>query len=164
MRYILCHILYTLIFLLVIFTPNEFIALAFDGSGATTGDISVPFILALGLGISATFSKSKTKDDSLGIIGIASIGPIVAVLIYGLIIKATHGSLPPEQPYDMATSHSLGDIIFGNITDVALAVMPIILISIPFLLFMIKLRKKPLPHSCWVSSPFTSDCRYSCRH
>ena len=54
-------VLYSLVFLLVIFSPNEFIALAFDGSGATTGDVSVPFILALGLGISATFSKSKTN-------------------------------------------------------------------------------------------------------
>lgn len=60
-------ILYALVFVLVIFSPKEFIALAFDGSGATTGDVSVPFILALGLGISATFSKSKTNDDSLGI-------------------------------------------------------------------------------------------------
>ncbi|MBO5305570.1 MAG: DUF1538 domain-containing protein, partial [Clostridia bacterium] len=64
-------VLYTLVFILVIFSPNEFVALSFDGSGATTGDVSVPFILALGLGISATFSKSKTNDDSLGIIGIA---------------------------------------------------------------------------------------------
>ena len=42
-------ILYALVFALVIFSPNEFIALAFDGSGATTGDVSVPFILAHGL-------------------------------------------------------------------------------------------------------------------
>lgn len=135
-------ILYSLVFLLVVFAPNEFIALAFDGSGATTGDVSVPFILALGLGISATFSKSKTNDDSLGIIGIASAGPIVAVLAYGIIIKATRGELPPENAYDMSTSRGLGDIILGNITDVALAVLPIILISIPFLLFLLKLPKK----------------------
>ena len=135
-------ILYTLVFLLVIFAPNEFIALAFDGSGATTGDVSVPFILALGLGISATFSKSKTNDDSLGIIGIASAGPIVAVLAYGIIIKVTRGDLPPENAYDMSTSRGLGDIILGNITDVALAVLPIVLISIPFLLLLLKLPKR----------------------
>ncbi|MBQ8407351.1 MAG: DUF1538 domain-containing protein [Clostridia bacterium] len=135
-------ILYALVFLLVIFSPDEFIALAFDGSGATTGDVSVPFILALGLGISATFSKNKTNDDSLGIIGIASVGPIVAVLIYGIIIKAVNGNLPPENYYDMSTERGLGDIILGNITDVALAVLPIILISIPFLLLLLKLPKK----------------------
>lgn len=136
-------VLYSVIFLLVIFAPNEFIALAFDGSGATTGDVSVPFILALGLGISATFSKSKTNDDSLGIIGIASVGPIIAVLIYGIIIKSVNGgTLPPENPYDMSTTKGLGDIIFGNVFDVALAVLPIVLISVPFLLFLLKIPKR----------------------
>ena len=50
---------YAVIFLLVFFTPAEFIGVAFDGSGATTGDISVPFMLALGIGISSTMSKYK---------------------------------------------------------------------------------------------------------
>lgn len=135
-------VLYAITFILVIFAPSEFIALAFDGSGATTGDVSVPFILALGLGISATASKTKTNEDSLGIIGIASAGPIVAVLLYGIIIKAVNGELPLESAYDMSGVRSVGDIILGNITDVALAVLPIILISIPFLLFLIKLPKK----------------------
>lgn len=136
-------VLYILVFLLVIFSPSEFIALAFDGSGATTGDVSVPFILALGLGISATFSKSKTNDDSLGIIGISSVGPIVAVLIYGIIVKATNGgTLPPENAYDMTTEKGLGGILLGNLGDVALAVLPIILISVPFLLLLLKLPKR----------------------
>ena len=64
-------ILYLLVFVVVIFVPEEFVALAFDGSGATTGDISVPFMLALGIGISATMSKRKTNEDTFGIIGIA---------------------------------------------------------------------------------------------
>lgn len=136
-------ILYIMVFILVIFAPPEFISLAFDGSGATTGDVSVPFILALGLGISVTFSKSKTNDDSLGIIGISSVGPIVAVLVYGIIVKATSGgALPPENSYDMTTEKGLGAILLGNLGDVALAVLPIILISVPFLLFAIKLHKK----------------------
>ena len=136
-------ILYILVFVLVIFSPTEFVALAFDGSGATTGDVSVPFILALGLGISATFSKSKTNDDSLGIIGIASVGPIISVLAYGIIIKiATGGKLPAEQIYDMSSQTGLGSIVLGNVSGVALAVLPIILISVPFLLFMLRLPAK----------------------
>lgn len=135
-------ILYIVVFILVIFLPNEFIALAFDGSGATTGDVSVPFILVLGMGISSTFSKSKTNDDSLGIIGISSAGPIIAVLLYGIIIKAIGGALPPENVYDMTTEKSLGAILLGNLLDVALAVLPIVLISVPFLIFLIKLPKR----------------------
>lgn len=136
-------VLYLAVFLLVAFAPEEFLALAFDGSGATTGDVSVPFILALGLGISATFSKSKTNDDSLGIIGISSVGPIVAVLLYGILVKAINGgTLPPEEPYSMQTEQTLGGILAGNLGNVALAVLPIILISIPFLLFLLKLPRK----------------------
>jgi hypothetical protein len=136
-------VLYVLVFLLVVFAPQEFVALAFDGSGATTGDVSVPFILALGLGISATFSKSKTNDDSLGIIGISSAAPIIAVLLYGMLLKMTNGgTLPPENAYDMTTEKDFLGILSGNLGDVALAVLPIVLISIPFLLFLLKLPKR----------------------
>lgn len=136
-------ILYSLLFILVIFSPSEFIAIAFDGSGATTGDVSVPFILALGLGISATFSKNKTNEESLGIIGIASIGPIAAVLIYGLIVKILYnGILPSENVFDLSTELSFGKIILGNMGNVLLAVIPIIIISIPFLLILLRLPKR----------------------
>ncbi len=136
-------VLYIATFALVIFSPEEFIALAFDGSGATTGDVSVPFILALGIGISATFSKNKTNDDSLGIIGIASVGPIIAVLLYGIILKiAGGGTLPPANDYVAGSDGNLATILTGNLKDVALAVLPIVLISIPFQFFAFKLPKK----------------------
>ncbi len=136
-------VLYILTFALVIFAPEEFIALAFDGSGATTGDVSVPFILALGIGISATFSKNKTNDDSLGIIGISSVGPIVAVLIYGIILKAANGGvIPPANEYVTDGVKTIGQIISGNLLDVALAVLPIVAISIPFQIFIFKLPIK----------------------
>ncbi len=136
-------ILYIAVFALVIFSPEEFIPLAFDGSGATTGDVSVPFILALGIGISATFSKSKTNDDSLGIIGIASAGPIVSVLLYGIILKiAGGGTLPPASDYVTGVGGDLGAILIGNLKDVALAVLPIVLISIPFQIFAFKLPRR----------------------
>ncbi len=136
-------VLYVIVFALVIFSPEEFIPLAFDGSGATTGDVSVPFILALGIGISTTFSKNKTNDDSLGIIGIASVGPIISVLLYGMILKIVGGgSLPPANDYVAGGSGSLGAVLLGNLRDVALAVLPIVLISIPFQFFAFKLPKR----------------------
>ncbi len=136
-------ILYIATFILVFFAPEEFVALAFDGSGATTGDVSVPFILALGIGISTTFSKNKTNDDSLGIIGIASVGPIIAVLLYGIILKiAGDGVLPPANDYVAGSDGNLATILSGNMRDVALAVLPIVLISIPFQIFAFKLPRK----------------------
>ncbi len=134
---------YVAVFLLVVFAPEEFIALAFDGSGATTGDVSVPFILALGIGISATFSRSKTNDDSLGIIGIASVGPIITVLLYGiLLLLIGGGTLPPANDYVAGAAGSLFEVLLGNLRDVALAVLPIVLISIPFQIFAFRLPRR----------------------
>lgn len=136
-------ILYAMTFLIVIFVPEEFVALAFDGSGATTGDISVPFILALGMGISATMSRRKTNDDMFGIIGIASVGPIIAVFIYGIILKIIYGgSIPPAGVYDPGGAESFVKIVVSNITGVTMALIPILVVFLPFQLFIIKLPSK----------------------
>lgn len=135
--------LYIITFTIIAFTPNEFIALAFDGSGATTGDISVPFILAMGLGISVTMSKHKGNDDSFGIIGLASVGPILSLAIYGVILNIRyHGILPAEQLYVPGTSGSIHEIIYGNLFGVALALLPIILVFLPFQILLIKQPKR----------------------
>lgn len=135
--------LYIVIFLVVIFVPEQFIALAFDGSGATTGDVSVPFILALGLGISATMSKSKTNEDTFGIIGLASVGPILALFIYGIIVKAAYGgTIPPAEMYNPGVAENLVEIIASNIGGVALALFPIVIVFLPFQLLLIKLSKR----------------------
>ncbi len=140
-------ILYVLIFALVFFVPEEFVALAFDGSGATTGDISVPFILALGVGVSVTMSKRKSNDDTFGIIGLASVGPIIAVFIYGIILNARHNAvLPPEQVYAPGTHADLQQIITGNLIGVAIAILSVIIVYIPFQFFLIKQPKKEFGH------------------
>lgn len=136
-------VLYLLLFAVIIFTPEEFIALAFDGSGATTGDISVPFILVLGVGVSATMSKRKTNDDTFGIIGIASFGPILTVLLYGIVLKTLGGgSLPEANVYDPGSTGTLGELVVSNLGAVALALLPILILFIPFQIFLIKLQKK----------------------
>lgn len=136
-------ILYIITFITIIFVPNEFVALAFDGSGATTGDISVPFILALGMGVSATMSKHKSNDDSFGIIGLASVGPILSLSIYGIILNIRHnGVFPPEQVYAPETMGTIGEIISSNLLGVALALLPVIIVFLPFQFLLIKQPKK----------------------
>ena len=137
-------ILYSLTFACIPFVPKEFIALAFDGSGATTGDVSVPFILALGLGVSATMSRHKTNDDTFGIIGRASVGPILALFLYGIIKKLAFASgFPPPGEYAPGGEGAdfLG-IVTGNLSSVAFALVPVILIFLPFQHFFIKLPKR----------------------
>jgi hypothetical protein len=135
-------VFYILVFAIVWFVPNQFVSLAFDGSGATTGDVSVPFILALGLGVSATMSKAKTNDDSFGIIGIASVGPILAVFFYGMFL----GNAPSESlnNYSAGGEKALSEIILTNFSDVAMAIIPVVVIFVIFQLFLIKLPKRQL--------------------
>jgi hypothetical protein len=134
--------LYVITFTLIVFTPEEFIALAFDGSGATTGDISVPFILALGIGIAATMSKNKSVDDTFGIIGLASVGPIVTLFVYGIYLKAAHGGvIPPAALYDPGAVDSLGEVLVSNLGGVALALFPVVICFLPFQFLLIKLPR-----------------------
>ncbi len=76
---------YTLVFILAGFTPAEFVPVSFDAGGVTTGPMTVPFILALGVGVSSVLAGKTSSSDGFGLVALASIGPIIAVLLLGVI-------------------------------------------------------------------------------
>ena len=76
---------YILVFLLAIFSSPNFFAVSFDAGGVTTGPMTVPFILAFGVGMSSVSGAKTTSGDSFGFVGLASVGPILSVLILGMI-------------------------------------------------------------------------------
>ena len=78
---------YALVFILVALCPVDLSAAAFDAGGATTGALTVPFLLSIAMGVSSMMSKSKKTSSSFGIIGIASLGPILSILIMGVLTK-----------------------------------------------------------------------------
>ncbi|KAF1300116.1 MULTISPECIES: DUF1538 domain-containing protein [Enterococcus] len=69
------------------FTPPEFMPIAFDAGGVTTGPVTVPFILALASGLTSMIQQGKGEDDSFGMVGISSLGPILAVMLLGVIFQ-----------------------------------------------------------------------------
>ena len=79
--------LYLAVFVLAFFVSGEFRAIAFDSGGVTTGPMTVPFIMALGVGISAIRNDRNAADDSFGLVALCSVGPILAVLILGMIFR-----------------------------------------------------------------------------
>jgi len=81
--------LYIFMFILSFFTPSEFIAVAFDAGGVTTGPMTVPFIMALGVGLSAARSDKDGSNDSFGLIALCSVGPILMVLLLGIFYHPT---------------------------------------------------------------------------
>ena len=81
---LLLIIFYLIMFVLSIFVPNNFIAVAFDSGGVTTGPITVPFILAMGTSLASIRSDKDSQDDSFGFVALCSIGPILAVMLLGI--------------------------------------------------------------------------------
>ena len=78
-------IFYGIVFVLAFFVPRDFLSIAFDSGGVTTGPMTVPFIMAFGVGITAIRSDKHAADDSFGLVALSSVGPILAVLILGMI-------------------------------------------------------------------------------
>lgn len=76
---------YTLAFVLMFFTRARFVPIAYDAGGVTTGTVTVPFILALGMGMALTLRGKDSSSESFGMIALASIGPILAMLILGML-------------------------------------------------------------------------------
>lgn len=80
-------VFYIGVLILSAFVPNEFVAVAFDSGGVTTGPITVPFIMALGIGLASIRGDRDAQDDSFGLVALCSIGPILAVLLLGIFYK-----------------------------------------------------------------------------
>ncbi|CDQ17833.1 DUF1538 domain-containing protein [Halobacillus karajensis] len=76
---------YALVFILAAFTPSVFVPISFDSGGVTTGPLTVPFILSLGVGAASVMRGKSSSSDGFGLVALASIGPILAVLLLGVI-------------------------------------------------------------------------------
>ncbi len=82
--------------------------MAFDSGGVTTGPMTVPFIMALGLGLASIGKSEKAGTNSFGMIALCSLGPILAVLLLGLMYDATAGSYTPFVIPEVNSTRDLG--------------------------------------------------------
>ena len=99
--------------LLLVVNGNEaLLPMAFDSGGVTTGPITVPFIMALGLGISNVLGDRRSKENSFGLVALCSVGPILAVLILGIFSKNALSYQVPD--------YSVSNDILGTFLDTAL--------------------------------------------
>ncbi len=102
--------------------PN-FMPLAFDSGGVTTGPITVPFIMALGIGVSATLGDKKDKESSFGFVALCSIGPILAVMLLGIFADGSLEYTVPEYGMDLG---ELPLAFLHTMKNVAVAIIPIV--------------------------------------
>ncbi|KPU42329.1 hypothetical protein OXPF_41140 [Oxobacter pfennigii] len=137
-------VLYGIIFILALFVSPGFLAISFDAAGATTGAMTVPFILALGLGVSSIKAGKGSEEDSFGLVAIASIGPIMSVLLMSIFSESYQ--LTGSLPYDfMTTNEVLAPFIHEapkTLLDVTMALTPFLILFVIFQIFFLKLPKK----------------------
>jgi hypothetical protein len=128
---------YVILFIIAIIigTINPgFVPIAFDSGGVTTGPMAVPFIMSLGLGISKARGDKSSEEDSFGLVGIASIGPILSVLILGLFVEST---VPVSD-----SSTTIAEYFLLNLWQMAIAILPFILFFTVFQLVAFRMNRK----------------------
>ena len=138
---LLCYMLLFALSALLFERGNAgFLALAFDSGGVTTGPITVPFIMALGVGIAATMGGKNVGENSFGLVAMCSVGPMLAVLVLGITAKGELGYVLP----DYAVESKLGDAFFATLGGVAKeVVLAIGLVVIFFVILQILCLKLP---------------------
>lgn len=141
-------IFYLITFILSIFTPGDFIAMAFDSGGVTTGPITVPFIMALGVGLSLMRSDNSSQEDSFGLTAICSIGPIIAVMILGIIYRPSSATYQAAEVPQVGTTHDVIRTFLHTIPEyckeILMALAPIVLFLLVFQLFSREFRKRQM--------------------
>ena len=143
---------YAIIFTLTAFVPGDFLAISFDSGGVTTGPMTVPFIMAFGVGISAIRSDRHAEDDSFGLVAMCSIGPILAVLILGMIfnpgsVEQVSESIPIiDNTIDIWKMFSAE--LPHYIYEMAISILPIIVFFGLFQLIARDINKRTLIRIC----------------
>ena len=139
---------YIAVFVLAFLVPENFRAVAFDSGGVTTGPMTVPFIMALGVGIASIRNDHHAADDSFGLVALCSIGPILAVMVLGLIYKPTNADYQPVAIPEISDSVELAQLFAHGLPDymkeIALALLPIVLFFGLFQIFALRLSGKTL--------------------
>lgn len=136
---------YVALFAFSFFVPGDFLAVAFDSGGVTTGPITVPFIMALGLGLTSIHGSGK-EEDSFGLIALCSIGPILSVLLLGIVYHPSGSAqtdlIIPEINSSKELWEQFRNAVPTYVEEVAVAMLPILAFFLLFQFTMLKMRKK----------------------
>ena len=128
LRYLLM-LFYGLVFVLAYFSMDNFMAVAFDSGGVTTGPITVPFLMALGVGM-ANITQKHAEEESFGIVALCSIGPVLAVLLLGILYEPQGATYTPFEMVHVETSKDVIQTFLQELPhymwEVSKALLPIL--------------------------------------
>nr|WP_317370124.1 DUF1538 domain-containing protein [uncultured Gemmiger sp.] len=127
---------YLALILVSMFVPKEFLAVAFDSGGVTTGPMTVPFIMAMGVGLASMRSDKNAANDSFGLVALSSVGPILAVLILGCFFKPTEAAYTLTDVATVVTTQDVARVFAQGLPlyarEVLLSLVPILWVFLIF--------------------------------
>lgn len=127
---------YLALILVSMFVPKEFLAVAFDSGGVTTGPMTVPFIMAMGVGLASVRSDKNAANDSFGLVALSSVGPILAVLILGCFFKPTEAAYTLTDVATVVTTQDVARVFAQGLPlyarEVLLSLVPILWVLLIF--------------------------------
>lgn len=127
---------YLALILVSMFVPKEFLAVAFDSGGVTTGPMTVPFIMAMGVGLASVRSDKNAANDSFGLVALSSVGPILAVLILGCFFKPTKAAYTLTDVAAVVTTQDVARVFAQGLPlyarEVLLSLVPILWVFLIF--------------------------------
>lgn len=139
---------YIIVFGLAFVAPDSFIPVSFDSGGVTTGPITVPFIMALGIGMASVRSDKNSTGDSFGLISLCSIGPILSVLILGICYKPDSAVYTPVSISELQTTKEAAMEFTKALPvyaeEVAVALIPIAVLFVLFQLIFKRFHSRQL--------------------
>lgn len=143
---ILLMVLYAGLILFSFFVPENFLAVAFDSGGVTTGPMTVPFIMAMGIGLSSLRGDKNASSDSFGLVALSSIGPILAIMILGFFYAPQNTARATTEIVYAAT---MRDVVYAFVVElpryakeVFVSLLPIVAVYIVFQLMSRKYQKR----------------------
>ena len=143
---------YGLVFLLAAFSDPDYLCIAFDSGGVTTGPMTVPFILALGVGVANMRSDRDAGADSFGLVALCSIGPILFVLILGFLFPNADG-VTSITTVDWGSTTEIGWAYIKALPhymwETVIALAPIVVIFLLFQIFSFKMNARSFFKICW---------------
>jgi hypothetical protein len=145
---LLLLLFYGLVFGIAFFAPPNIVPVAFDSGGVTTGPMTVPFILAMGVGVASVRSDKNSQDDSFGLVALCSVGPILAALFLGIFFKSGGTDpAPPEIPEALTSRDVIRHFALAfprYIEDVFLALAAIVVFFVIFQLVSRRYKKRQI--------------------
>ncbi|WP_290489847.1 MULTISPECIES: DUF1538 domain-containing protein [unclassified Aerococcus] len=135
---------YAVITLLSVFADSTFLAMSFDASGATTGALTTPFVLALSTSVSAKKGGKRAEDDSFGLVGAMSTGPILAVMIMSLVQSSTFQSNDEVYQYTEGIINPFIANIGHTVQESVVSLIPILILFALVIYFYRRINKGEL--------------------